>query len=108
MPPDHGAAVVRLILDDATLDASWRGELDAMRSRLNRLRSGLAATHPRLAPIADQRGMFAMLPISADEVVMLRERHGIYMAGSGRISIAGLRDDTIGVLAAALTPLFDD
>lgn len=108
MPPDHGAAVVRVILDDAALDAMWRSELDAMRDRLNRLRRRLAASHPRLAPIADQRGMFAMLPISAEDVVMLRERHGIYMAGSGRISIAGLRDDSVPILAAALAPLLGD
>lgn len=104
MPPDHGAAVVRVILDDPALAGDWRAELDDMRHRINALRRSLAAGHPRLAPIGRQRGMFAMLPIGAAAVATLRERHGIYMAGAGRINVAGLRDDTIATFVAAVTP----
>lgn len=104
MPPDHGAAIVRTILESDALRADWRDELDAMRARLNGLRAALAATHPRLAAIADQRGMFAMLPLTPEAVAALREEHGIYMAGNGRINIAGLRADTVPVFAQALRP----
>ncbi len=104
MPPDHGAAIVRVILDDAALAADWRIELDDMRHRIGALRRSLAAGHPRLAPIGWQRGMFAMLPIGTQAVAVLRERHGIYMAGSGRINVAGLRDETIAPFVAAVTP----
>ncbi len=107
MPPDHGAAVVRTILDDTLLRVSWNEELGAMRARLNRLRDQLAASHPRLAPLGFQRGMFAVLPITPVDVVQLREDHGIYLAGSGRINIAGLRDETIPLFAARITPLLD-
>ena len=31
MPPDHGGAVVRTVLQDASLTADWRAELDEMR-----------------------------------------------------------------------------
>jgi aromatic-amino-acid transaminase len=104
MPPDHGAAIVRTILENDALRADWRDELDAMRARLNGLRAALAAMHSRLAPIADQRGMFAMLPLTHEAVAALREEHGIYMAGNGRINIAGLRADTVAVFAQALRP----
>lgn len=105
MPPDHGAAVVRVILDDSRLRELWRAELDSMRLRINRLRAGLAASHPRLAPLAAQRGMFAMLPISPDDVGRLQVERGIYMARSGRINIAGLRRETIPAFADAIAPL---
>lgn len=107
MPPDHGAAIVRTILENDALRADWRDELGAMRARLNGLRAALAATHPRLSAIADQRGMFAMLPLSPVAVAALREEHGIYMAGNGRINIAGLRTDTVPVFARALRPYLE-
>ena len=104
MPPDHGAAVVRVILEDDALTALWREELEAMRGRIGSLRFALAAAEPRLGPIAEQRGLFAMLPIDAAAVTALRERHGIYMAGSGRINIAGLQTETIAPFVSALAP----
>lgn len=103
MPPDHGAAIVRVILDDPALTAEWRDELEQMRTRIGALRHALAAAEPRLAPIAAQRGLFAMLPIDGAAVRALRERDGIYMAGSGRINIAGLRIETIAPFVTALS-----
>ncbi|SBV31835.1 Tyrosine aminotransferase [uncultured Sphingopyxis sp.] len=106
MPPDHGAAIVRTILEDEALRTDWETELAGMRARINGLRGALAAAHPRLAPIGDQRGMFAMLPIAPEAVAQLRDQHGIYMAGNGRINIAGLSARTVPVLVAALAPHF--
>ena len=107
MPPDHGAAAVRIVLDDADLRADWRVELDGMRARLNAVRAELAAAHPRLAPIGRQRGFFALLPLSPDQVLELRDRHGIYMAGSGRMSVAGLNAESLPRFVAALRPYLD-
>lgn len=107
MPPDHGAAVVRIILQNDGLYAAWQSELTAMRERINLLRRALAATHPRFCAIANQRGMFAMLPLSQEVVTRLREVDGVYMASNGRINIAGLREETVPALAAALFPHFD-
>jgi aromatic-amino-acid transaminase len=39
--------------------------------------------------------MFSMLPLSKEQVLKLREDHGIYMADSGRINVVGLSDDQI-------------
>lgn len=106
MPPDHGAAIVRTILEDTALRSDWEAELASMRSRINSLRTALAAAHTRLAAIGDQRGMFAMLPIASEVVVQLRDYHAIYMAGNGRINIAGLSAKTIPAFVAALIPHF--
>ncbi|WP_313801805.1 amino acid aminotransferase [Sphingobium sp.] len=104
MPPDHGAAIVRTILGSPVLRDDWMSELAEMRGRINLLRSALAAAHPDLAFIGDQRGMFAMLPIGADAVVAMRRNSGIYMAGNGRINIAGLTVQNIPAFVAGLTP----
>jgi aromatic-amino-acid transaminase len=108
MPPSHGAAIVRVILDDVRLRQIWATELSEMRTRLAGIRTSLAATHPRLTPLAEQKGMFATLPIGPDGALILRERNAIYMTDSGRINIAGLRDETIPVFAEAIRPYLDE
>jgi aspartate/tyrosine/aromatic aminotransferase len=95
MPPDHGGAVVRIVLEDPELRADWKQEVDSMRARLRHLRDLLAAIDPRLAYIARQHGMFSMLPITPEQVKQLREEHAIYMADSGRFNICGLADHEI-------------
>ena len=102
MPPDHGAAAVRIILDDPQLRADWHVELDAMRDRINSVRARIAAADERLAYIDGQFGMFSMLPLSRDQVLGLREKHAIYMADSGRFNVVGMSDDQIGRFTAAV------
>jgi aromatic-amino-acid transaminase len=103
MPPDHGAAVVRTVLQDPALEADWRAELDEMRARILRIRDRLADADPRLAYIRDQMGMFSMLPLSPEQVLELRDAHAIYMADSGRFNILGMADDAIDRFVAAVT-----
>jgi len=107
MPPDHGGAAVRIILRDPGLTANWLAELDTMRARMRSVRDALAragtAGRIDLTPLAAQNGLFAMLPVSKEEVAALREEHGIYMAASGRINIAGLTKDNLPRFIAALT-----
>ncbi len=95
MPPDHGAAAARIILDDPQLRADWLVELEAMRSRINTVRARLAAADPRLAFIGTQFGMFSMLPLTKEKVLKLREEHAIYMADSGRFNVVGIADRDI-------------
>jgi aromatic-amino-acid transaminase len=104
MPPDHGASVVRTILESDTLTAIWQAELTTMRTRLNGVRAALAEALPQLASVAQQTGMFALLPLSREAVTELRVKHGIYMVENGRINIAGLRPDNLPHFAAALEP----
>jgi len=108
MPPDHGAAVVRTILDHPALRADWEDELTSMRRRLHKVRQRLAAAHPMLEPVAIQRGLFSLLPIDADSVAAVRHTHGIYMPADGRINIAGLNEANLGRFVEGVLPhLFD-
>jgi len=102
MPPDHGAAAVHIILDDAELRARWLVELTAMRDRINAVRQRIAGADPRLAFIGRQFGMFSMLPLSKEQVLGLRETQAIYMADSGRFNVVGLGDDQIDRFTAAV------
>jgi aspartate/tyrosine/aromatic aminotransferase len=103
MPPDHGAAAVRIVLDTPELRAAWPGELKNMRDRINEVRRRIASADPRLAYIGRQFGMFSMLPISKDQVLALRERHAIYMADSGRFNVVGIADNAIDRFVEAVT-----
>jgi aspartate/tyrosine/aromatic aminotransferase len=103
MPPDHGAAAVRIILDDPELRGQWLLELAGMRERINAVRQRIAAAHPRLAYIGGQFGMFSMLPISVEQVHRLREHYAIYMADSGRFNVVGMGDDQVDRFVAAVT-----
>lgn len=102
MPPDHGAAVVRLVLEDDALRGDWLAELTSMRERIAGLRQRLAALDPRLAFIGRQFGMFSMLPLSLDQVLELRRDHAVYLADSGRFNVVGLADDEIERFGQAL------
>ena len=107
MPPDHGAAAVRLVLDTPELRDRWPGELAAMRDRINEVRKRIASADPRLGYIGNQFGMFSMLPLSKEKVLALREKHAIYMADSGRFNVVGLGDDQIDRFTAAVVEALD-
>jgi aromatic-amino-acid transaminase len=100
MPPDHGAAAVRIVLDE--LAAEWRVELEGMRERIATLRQRLAAANPVFDYVGRQKGMFSMLPVSPEQVLKLRTDHAIYMADSGRFNICGLSDEQVDRFASAV------
>jgi aspartate aminotransferase len=107
-PPAHGADIVRTILGDAELRPQWETELAAMRARIKDNRRALvAALGERHIPgdwggIATQRGMFALLGLSAHQVARLKDEHGVYVVGKGRINVAGFTPDNLGTFADAL------
>lgn len=102
MPPDHGAAVVRTILESEEISAMWRAELEEMCERVNSNRAALAAAAPDLAFISRQHGLFSNLSMSRETAAALRAKHGIYMADSGRLNLAGMQPADAGVIVAAL------
>ena len=94
--PDHGAAVVGMILADADLRAEWMAELEQMRRAMLTIRKDLAdalrqqCNSDHFDFIAHHRGMFSRLGLNAEQVLSLREDHGMYLVGDSRINIAGL------------------
>ena len=107
-PPDHGARLVTMILEDATLTADWKAELEEVRLNMLTLRQNLseelrrATNSDRYDFIAHHRGMFSRIGITEPQVNQIRDKHGIYMVGDSRINIAGLNAKTVPILAAAI------
>lgn len=107
-PPDHGARVVQEILGDEALGALWRGELDAMRRTMEGNRRALAEAlraetgSDRFGFLAGHRGMFSLIGATSTQIERLREVHGIYLVGDGRMNVAGLTPDTIPRVARAM------
>ncbi|GLS41617.1 aminotransferase [Mesorhizobium tianshanense] len=113
MPPDHGAAAVRIVLEDTTLRADWEAELEEMRLRMLRLRVQFAealrrqSNSDRFDFVASHRGMFSRLGLSEAQVERLRAEHGVYMVGDSRINVAGLPEDGMDALAKAIVSVLD-
>jgi aromatic-amino-acid transaminase len=113
MPPDHGAAIVRMVLTDPELLADWQQELEEMRLRMETLRQEFAdalrraSNSARFDFIAGQKGMFSRLGLSPEQVDRLREEHGIYAVGDSRINIAGLPSDRLDHVARAIVATID-
>ncbi|MBR0797071.1 aspartate/tyrosine/aromatic aminotransferase [Bradyrhizobium jicamae] len=108
MPPDHGAAAVRIVLDDAALRSDWRAELEDMRQRMLRLRVAFAdalrrqSNSDRFDFIAEHRGMFSRLGLTEAQINRLRDEHAVYMVGDSRINVAGLPEARLDDLAKAI------
>lgn len=107
-PPDHGARLVTMVLNDDTLRGEWAKELEEMRTGMLGLREQLAAELQRLSGsdrfgfIAQHRGMFSRLGATPEQVEKLREDHAIYLVGDSRLNIAGLNKESVPVLAKAM------
>ena len=108
VPPDHGAVVVSLILNDPELKAAWRLELAAMRERLREMRELLNDALKEKAPDHDfshlvrANGMFCFLGITAEQVAHLKRDYGVYMVDSSRINIAGITAHNVNYLADSI------
>ena len=108
MPPDHGAALVKTILQDANLTSVWKQELSEMQQRLVSLRQNLCNelrnnhNTDQFDFIESHKGMFTVLGFTEKQMAHLREDYGIYGVGDGRINIAGLTETHIPYVADAI------
>ena len=107
-PPTHGAKIVARVLTTPALRQSWEEELASMCRRIARMRVEIHARlrgnvpDAMLARYLDQRGMFTYTGLSAAQVDVLRERHGVYLIRSGRMCVAALNDGNVGAAAEAI------
>lgn len=107
-PPAHGGEIVRTILGDPELRRRWEGEVAEMRERINTMRHLFVETLNEkgvtrdFSFIARQRGMFSFSGLTPAQVKALRERHGVYIVGSGRISVAGMTEGNMDYLCEAI------
>ncbi len=107
-PPDHGARLVTMILNDQELRADWKTELEEVRLSMLGLREQLASelrqrtNSDRFDFISRHRGMFSRIGATPEQVQTIREKNGIYMVEDSRLNIAGLNAKTVPILAEAI------
>ena len=107
-PPAHGASLVTTILEDERLYDQWVGEVAEMRDRIHKMRTMLVAKLAEHGAAGDygfiqnQQGMFSFSGLTQDQVGVLRDKHSIYLVGSGRINVAGISEKNIDRLAKAI------
>jgi aspartate/tyrosine/aromatic aminotransferase len=112
-PPAHGGDVVETVLADAELRARWEVDLAGMRNRILGNRAALveamvAADVPGdWDPIGRQRGMFALLGLSGEQVLRLREEFGVYVVTRGRINVAGLTKANMSYAVSAIKAVIE-
>lgn len=108
MPPDHGAAIVRTVLEDTALTADWRAELEDMRANIVGLRNALSEAFRRHTNssrydfLEKNKGMFSLIGITPEQARRLRQEFAIYVVEDGRINVAGLRRDQVDTFAKAV------
>ena len=107
-PPAHGGSIVTTILQDDELHARWQQEVNAMRARINTMRSLFAASLKEKGVPQDfsfmqrQRGMFSFSGLTAKQVELLRQEKSIYIVGSGRVNVAGMTEQNMETLIDAI------
>ncbi|KZE34970.1 amino acid aminotransferase [Crenobacter luteus] len=106
-PPTHGGTVVATVLNSPELRAMWEEELGEMRDRIKLMRTQLVDKLAALGAgdfgfVKAQRGMFSYSGLSAAQVDVLREQHGIYAVSTGRICVAALNSRNIDAVASAV------
>lgn len=112
-PPAHGADIVETILADPDLRARWEVDLTGMRNRILGNRVSLvdalvaAGVPGNWEPIGRQRGMFALLGLSSDQVARLRDEFGVYVVSRGRINVAGLTRSNLPHVVASLKAVIE-
>lgn len=107
-PPIHGGSVVSMVLNTPEYYDLWVDELGQMRDRIKTMRTQLveklaACGVPQdFSFVMEQRGMFSYSGLTAAQVDALREDHGVYAVGSGRICVAALNSGNLDYVVEAI------
>ncbi|ARP86316.1 amino acid aminotransferase [Bordetella genomosp. 9] len=107
-PPTHGGTIVSTVLNSPELFALWEQELAGMRDRIRLMRQQLVAkikengAQQDFSFVLDQRGMFSYSGLTSAQVDRLREEHGVYAIGTGRICVAALNSQNIDTVAKSI------
>lgn len=108
VPPLQGARIINTILKSSELTTEWQQELSSMSIRIKQMRLVLIAALQKHGLeqdfnfLNDQIGLFSYTGLSKDQVAKLRQEHGIYMIGNGRMNMAGLNYDNVDYVAESI------
>ena len=104
-PTSFGQMVVRNILSDKDKRLRWHDSFKLMNQRLTLMRHQLVSGLKELGSkinwdfLIEQTGMFAYTGLTKGEIEELMNNYAIFMISSGRISMAGLNHENVGIVA---------
>ncbi len=113
-PPRHGAAIVSTILADESLTSMWHDELAEMRTRIKSLRQQFVEKMKTTGGghdfsfLLSQNGMFSFSGLNHMQVDQLKNKHSIYVVGSGRINVAGMSEARMEQLCSAVADVVEN
>lgn len=108
MPPAHGGAIVEHILSTPSLRDNWVNELKGICDSINTSRTLLrdaltdAGIPGDFSYLTENQGMFSFLDLSKEQIDTLRDKHAVYIVGSGRINLAGAHKGNVARIAEAI------
>ena len=95
-------------MNDAALRAEWENEVAQVRDRIAQMRELFVSTlkakgvEQDFSFLTSQYGMFSFSGLNPEQVKTLRDKHSIYIVGSGRINVAGMTKANMDSLCAAV------
>jgi len=99
-PPNHGAKIVSIVLNNSHLKQEWIKNMKKMAVRIQQMRELLYSKLQAKKVLGDwkhcleQTGMFFYTGLSAEQVAFLKGRH-IYVMENGCINISSLNNNNI-------------
>lgn len=106
-PPQFGAMVAHEVMTHPELRGLWEEELKGMSERINKMRLALRTSLEEKTSgqkwnhITDQIGMFSYTGLTKAQVDKCTEA-GVFMLGTGRISMAGLNEGNVDHVAEVM------
>lgn len=107
-PPLHGARIASIVLTSEELMREWKTELVGMADRIMSMRTMLKdALVKNGCPgswdhIVNQIGMFSYTGLTTPQVRYMRNKFHVYLTDNGRMSMAGLTEDSVEYVADAM------
>jgi len=103
MAPGLGQELMLRILTSQERRSAWLSELETARQDIVERKSKLLNLLPeKFAAVAETAGMFALLPLTEDQVLRLKAEFSIYIPNNRRINFGGLQIDDIDYIAEAI------
>lgn len=107
-PPAHGARIAAAVLSNPKYREEWLLEVKGMVDRIVGVRKKLFDMLLNLETPGDwsillrQKGLFSLLPLTEQQVDVLKTTYHIYMCFDGRTNLAGLGEHSVEYFARSL------
>jgi len=114
MSPYHGGGIVGIILNNADLTKVWQDEVLEVCQHVQTLRQTFAEqlnnkqSKKDFSFITQNNGMFSYLGIELEEVLKLRNEHGVYILNSTRMNVAGLSSSNMEYVTDSIAAILNN